>query len=185
MEKKNGFFKYLKSRLPIFLILICVIVAAVASGVMGKYVADKDDEASFEVIAEPKLELEVSAPDASGNYTITNSESSNMPSFVRFTVVVNWKSDANNELWFLAPVEGTDYAVNSDNCTKLGEYYYYNGEVAVGESFNVSVTPITPKDGYTLEIKVLSESIQSVPDSAVQDAWGVEFNETDWTQITD
>lgn len=184
MGKKNSFFRYLKSRLPIFLILICVIAAAVASGVMGKYVADKNDEAAFEVIAEPKLELEVSAPDASGNYTITNLQSSNMPSFVRFTVVVNWKSDNHNELWFSAPVEGTDYTVDAENCTKIGKYYYYNGEVAVGASFNIKVTPDTTKEGYTMEIKVLSEAIQSVPDSAVQDAWGVEFNETNWTQIT-
>lgn len=184
MEKKNSFFKYIKSRLPIFIILICLIITAIASGVMGKYVADKDDEASFEVIAEPKLYLDVSEPDASGNYQITNSTGSNMKSYIRFTVVVNWRSDSHGELWFTEPVEGVDYSINVDGCTKIDEHYYYNGEVAIGGFFNLQVQQLEQKDGYTMEIQVISESIQCVPKSAAADAWGVEFDGTSWVEVT-
>lgn len=191
MKNKSSFWKYIKSRLPIFVIVICIITAAVASGVMGKYVADKDDEASFDVIAEPKLFLDVSEPSVTenadgtiyNNYTITNPTSSNMKSYIRFTVVVNWRSNNHGELWFTEPVEGVDYSISSGDYTKIGEHYYYNGEVSIGGFFNLQVQQLRQKDGYTMEIQVHSESIQCVPESAAADAWGFEFNGTEWVEV--
>ena len=186
MTKTNTFWKYIKSRLPLLLIALCIITCAIASVVYGKYVTDKDNTAGFEVIAQPSLELVVSEPktddqdSSKTNYTIANSASSNMPTFIRFTVVVNWVNSEGN-LWFSQPVEGTDYVITT-SCTELDGYYYYDGEVPAGNSFNLSVSQLNQKDGYTMKIEVVAESVQSVPTTAVEEAWGVTFNGTDWAK---
>ena len=164
------------------LIVLCVVTCAIASVVYSKYVTDKDDTAGFEVIAEPNLEIAVSAPnqtDSQTNYTITNTANSNMPAYIRFTVVVNWIDNDSDNIWFSQPVEGKDYSISS-SCTELNGYYYYNGEVSVGNGFDLCVSQLDQKDGYTMQIEVIAEGIQSVPVTAVEEAWGVTFNGTVW-----
>ena len=176
MKNKSSFWKYIKSRLPIFVIIICIITAAVASGVMGKYVADKNDEADFEVIAEPKLNITVT-PDGSGNYRIANAADSNMPAYIRFTVVVNWINDNFGDgVWFVKPEINTDYTLTVNGCSKVGDYYYYNGTVAVDSGFDITVSQINPSDDFTLQVQVIAEGFQSVPDSAVRIAWGATYD---------
>lgn len=175
------FWKYIKSRLPVLLIALCIVSGMIASAGYAKYVADEEEEASFDVVAQPELTLNVSAPDANGNYTIANAASNNLPTYIRFTVVANWVSNTNGQVWFLQPVEGVDYRINT-SCTQIDDYYYYNGEVGAGTGFQVNVSPIVQKDSYTLQIEILAESIQSVPTTVVEGAWGVTFNGSTWSK---
>ncbi len=188
MKVMNIFWKYIKNRLPVLMLSLCLVTGAVASAVYGKYVTDETDEASFDVVATPNLDLQVSESDdddtdSEYKYTITNSSTSNIPTYVRFTVVVNWVQEGTEEIWFLPPVEGVDYEIKTPY-TKVGGYYYYNGEVVPGFSFGVNVSQLKSKDGYTLQVSVLAESIQCVPATAVEDAWGVTFNGTNWVKST-
>lgn len=55
-------------------------------------------------------------------------------------------------------------------------YWYYPDAVAPGGStseliYEAKVTGLQEGDGYTVDLEILSQAIQSVPDEAVEEAW--------------
>ena len=180
---------YIKSRLPLLLLAFCLITCAVASMVYGKYVNNNKSEADINVTAQGVLTIPVTGgeTDQAGTYAyaVTNkavSEGSNIPAYIRAAIVVNWQ-DAEGTLWAVPPKEGTDYAI-STNCQLLGDYYYYKGECAPGDSFPIQVTQAgtaKPPAGYSLHVTILAEGIQCMPADAVKDAWGVQFDGNTWS----
>lgn len=104
----------------------------------------------------------------------------NINAFIRATIVITWQNE-KGEVYPVLPVEGTDYAItlNPDNgWFENNGIYYCKTEVAPGASTPVLIKECTqeianaPK-GYGLNVEILSSSIQSLPRSAVQDAWGI------------
>lgn len=70
-----------------------------------------------------------------------------------------------------------------DRWVKYGEYYYYTKPVAPGASpaadliSSIVLTgSYTDADGGKQAIDVMAEAIQSVPEEAVQAAWGAGFS---------
>ena len=184
--------EYIKSRLPLLLLSLCLITCAVASMVYGKYVHNNKSEAEIQITAQGVLTIPVTGgeTDQAGTYayTITNkavsegTEGSNIPAYIRAAIVVNWQ-DAEGNLWAVPPKQGTDYTISAELCQLLGDYYYFKGECAPGASFPIQVTQAgtaRPPAGYTLHVKILAEGIQSIPADAVKEAWGVEFDGTTW-----
>ena len=89
-------------------------------------------------------------------------------------------NDKNQHIGGLAEIPeftpGTDWV-------KYGEYYYYTQPVAPGESpaddliSSIALTGSYPDvDGGKQAIDVMAEAIQSVPEEAVQAAWGAGFS---------
>lgn len=187
MTKKGFLWNYIKSRLPLLLLSFCLITCAVASMVYGKYVDDREEAATLDIIAEGELTITVTGPgpddNLPGEYTITNDVSSTIPAYIRFAVVVNWQ-DGEGNLWAVPPKEETDYTVSWENeaLVKLDDgYYYYNGIRNPSEGFAVTVTPKGEgKSGYTLHVQIVAEGIQSVPLSAAENAWKATFNGSAW-----
>lgn len=104
----------------------------------------------------------------------------NINAFIRATFVITWQNN-KGEVYPVLPVEGTDYAItlNPDNgWFENNGIYYCKTEVAPGASTPVLIKECTqvlanaPK-GYGLNVEILSSSIQSLPRSAVQEAWGI------------
>lgn len=101
--------------------------------------------------------------------------------YIRATYVVNWV-DAQGRISASDP-EGYSYSLteNPDGAwTEKDGYFYYTSSIAPGAStagslLTCEVTyPENPE--YTLSVEVLAEAIQSTPDNAVQEAWGVTVN---------
>ena len=101
--------------------------------------------------------------------------------YIRATYVVNWV-DAQGRIAASDP-EGYSYSLtkNPDSAwTEKDGCFYYTSSIAPGAStagslLTCEVTyPENPE--YTLSVEVLAEAIQSTPDNAVQDAWGVTVN---------
>ena len=174
---------YIKSRLPLLLLALCVMSCAVVSMVYSKYVTTKDGNSNVNITAEGKLTVTVSDPE-NGVYTVTNSNDSNMSAFVRLTVVVNLL-DNRGRLWATPTVEEQHYTVVTD-CTKLSDgYYYYNGALAPGNAFTVTVNEGTIPSNLTLQVQVLAEAIQCVPADVAEDAWSATFANNAWTKQAD
>ena len=99
--------------------------------------------------------------------------------YIRATYVVSWV-DASGCIAASDPA-GYSYTLteNPDNSWIKGEdgYFYYLTPVAPNDSTPGSLLtctatyPDNPK--YTLSVEILAEAIQSTPESAVADAWGV------------
>ena len=174
--------KYIKSRLPLLLLSLCIMTSAVASMIYAKYVDDKSNNAEIDITVEGELVITVS-PEShdAGVYTITNDKTkgSTIPAYVRFAVIVNWQ-DGDGNLWAVPPVKDTNYTITVSDCTLLNGYYYYNGVRNPGEAITVKVAPGETKTGYTLHVQIVAEGIQSVPLSVAESAWHATYNGSEW-----
>ena len=106
---------------------------------------------------------------------------SEYPVYIRAKVVVNWATEAGDILGD-APVLDEDYTLTLAEKTGwfLDEdgYYYYSAKVAEGANTDILISECQPvagktPEGYHLQVEILAESIQAIPDRAVVDAWGV------------
>lgn len=117
---------------------------------------------------------------AKSNVSIKNT--SDIPVYIRASIIVTWK-DSDGNVYGQKPVAGTDYTMTMANDSKWvpnGGYYYYTSPVAVGATTGTLISSCTvkagatpPGDDYKLSVEIIAEAIQSQPDRAVEDAWGV------------
>ena len=99
--------------------------------------------------------------------------------YIRATYVVNWV-DASGRIAASDPA-GYSYTLteNPDSSWTQGKdgYFYYLTPVAPGKFTPGSLLTCTAtypdNPEYTLSVEILAEAIQSTPESAVADAWGV------------
>ena len=103
--------------------------------------------------------------------------------YIRATYVVNWV-DAQGNIASSDPA-GYKYTLtaNLNNSWTKGSdgYFYYTSPIAPGDSTQGSLLTCTvtypDNPEYTLSVEVLVEAIQSTPDNAVQEAWGVSISQ--------
>lgn len=184
MKIKN-LFKNTKITWPILVLILVLVTTSATSWVLGKYISNQHTDAGVDITAEGKVELSVT-DNGNGTYTIKNTDESNIPAYVRFTVVVTWRANEDGKLWGTPTTEGVDYTVSAPNCTALsyGEYtyYYFKGAVqedeilAQNEEFTINVDPISTKADYTLCVEILADAIQCLPSNITNSAWGVVFD---------
>lgn len=104
----------------------------------------------------------------------------NINAFIRATIVITWQNN-NDEVYPVLPVEGTDYDItlNPENgWLEDNGIYYCKTEVAPNNSTPVLIQSCkqiseNAPEGYGLNVEILSSSIQSLPRSAVTDAWHI------------
>ena len=101
--------------------------------------------------------------------------------YIRATYVVNWV-DAQGNIAASDP-EDYSYSLTKNPDSKWIEkdgYFYYTSPVAPGDSTQGSLLTCTvtypDNPEYTLSVEILAEAIQSTPDKAVREAWGVTVN---------
>lgn len=104
--------------------------------------------------------------------------------YVRAAVVVTWQ-DAQGNILAEVPVHGTDYTIqwNTADWTQVGDFWYCVSSVNSGGEtppLISGLTKIVSKDGCTLTVEILSQTIQALGTtdadasvSAMEDAWGV------------
>lgn len=107
---------------------------------------------------------------------------SDIPVYIRASIVVTWK-DSDGNVYGQKPASSDyDMVMVLDNGWVEGAdgYYYYTSPVAVGDTTGTLIRSCTVKDGatppgddYKLSVEIIAEAIQSQPDRAVEDAWGV------------
>ena len=86
--------------------------------------------------------------------------------YVRAAVVVTWR-DSSGNVYVMPPQEGVDYSISyGKQWTKNDDYWYYNSVVVSGKETDCLITeckPLkkAPVEGYTLNVKVVAQTIQS------------------------
>jgi hypothetical protein len=103
--------------------------------------------------------------------------------YVRVAVVINWQ-DAKDDVIGRTPVEGVDYTVtfNETDWFFYEGFWYCKEPVAVGYVSKVLVEELEPApldlpEGYHLSVEFVASAVQSQPDAAVQEAWGVDVED--------
>lgn len=122
---------------------------------------------------------------------VNNTE--NYSVFVRAAVVVTWSNGAETAVLSEVPVENEDYKIeynfeadSSGKCWFRGTdgFFYCNTPIEANKNTPIlikSCVPIkaAPVDGYTLDVKIVAQTIQSAGTTddtdipAVTDAWGI------------
>ena len=121
MKIGKAIFQYIKSRLPLVLLLLCTVSGVVANAVYAKYTKDIDTDVSVNVVGEGEIKIAVSK-NGDGTYSIHNTSESKIPAYIRFTVVTNWKQKEGGALWYQGP---EDVTVTAPNAQPLSDGYYY------------------------------------------------------------
>lgn len=191
MKMKKRLLMYFKDRMILVLLTLCIASGAAASAVYAKYVKSFDSEVGVNIVGYGDIEVAVEKQ-TDGSYTIKHDEGSNIPAYIRFAIIVNWKG--TDGLWYVDP---SDVVYNVPNAQLLDGYYYcvYEGSAKIsprtesnpGTEINgitVTTTAEPPVDGYEFYVQIVAEAIQCMPANAVEDAWGVTFNGTNWVKST-
>ena len=124
-------------------------------------------------------------------FSAISTDDSDTDAYVRFKVVATWVSTTNDtNLYAGAPVLDRDYSLSYDNAKiiKLGDFYYVKDAVSKNETVslitamlldgtNETANTIQQPTNYQLKIEVLTDAIQSKPESAAEEAWGVEITD--------
>ena len=176
----------MKNRLPMLLLVVCLISCTVASAVYAKYVKNINADVTVDVVGNGDIEIEIVQNTEDDTYTIRHTSNSKIPGYIRFTIVVNWKHKTDATLWYISP---SDVVCAVPCAQKLGDYYYGlaggDAEIALEEALSgikVTTTAVAP-DGYELDVQILAEAIQCMPVNVVESAWGVKFENGDWKKI--
>lgn len=185
MEIGKRILAFIKGRLPLVLLSVCILVCGVFSAVYAKYIKDIDNDVVIDIVGEGDIELAVSKNTDDDTFQIAHHTDSRIPAYIRYAVVANWK-DGEGNIWYTPP---TSVTVNNSHAQLLDGYYYcvYEGkaEIELGtvlSGIQVEATGSAPA-GYTLHVQLLVEAIQCVPADVVEDAWGVTFQDGAWKAV--
>lgn len=165
----------------VLVVSVLALVLAVAGGTLAWLSANTTPVTNTFTPAQVSCTVEETFENnVKSNVKIKNT--SNIDAYIRAYVVVTWK-DAQGNVYGKLPVKNTDYTMTGPETgwEEKDGYYYYTSPVAANGGLtgvlisecklNEGVMP--PADGYSLSVEIIAEAIQSQPDSAVQQAWGV------------
>jgi apolipoprotein N-acyltransferase len=181
---------------------VCLLLILLVSGTVGAEAwlhMDTDPVTNTFPVAEsvaPQISEEVSGD--AGNITEKRNVTVNVGTtsvsndagysvYVRAAVVITWQDSAGN-VYIEAPEEEDYTIVYGDDWTYDSNtgYWYYNSVVKSGDQTTAliqscSALAAAPVNGYTLNVKIIAQTIQSAGStdtgnkSAVMDAWNYTY----------
>ena len=163
------------------LLVSLVLIAAIAVGSTVAFIATSTEPIT-NIFNPANVTIDIDEKFENGVKTdVQVKNTGNTDAFIRAKIVVTWK-DANGNVSATKPVEGTDYTMtlNETNWFRGSDgFYYCKTSVAPKGSTPALITAckkadgVTPPDGYDLSVEIIASGIQSTPDSAVKEAWGM------------
>lgn len=101
-----------------------------------------------------------------------------IPAYIRVAVVAN-TVDADGSITDTADVRDK---LASSGWTEINGYYYYNGVVQPNEKTGNLLAEGIDLNG--IQVTILASAIQAEPDSAVAEAWSVQFDGSTWSAVS-
>ena len=162
----------------VLVVSVLVLLLAVAGGTLAWLTAQDSVNNTFTPAHVTCTVEETFNGTEKTNVQIKNT--SDIPAYIRAYIVVTWK-DADGNVYGKLPVANTDYTMTMgpNGWAQKDGYWYCNTAVASGANTPVLISNCEVKDnatipdGYKLSVEIIAEAIQSVPDTAVKEAWGV------------
>ncbi len=164
------------------LLVSLVLIAAIAVGSTVAFIATSTEPIT-NIFNPANVTIDIDEKIENGVKTdVKVKNTGNTDAFIRAQIVVTWK-DTNGNVSATKPVlgEDKDYTMTlneTDWFLGTDGFYYCTKSVAP----NGGSTPVliaeckkigTPPDGYDLSVEIIASGIQSTPDGAVKEAWGM------------
>ncbi len=162
----------------IAIVALCICIAAASVEGVYTYLMSKTDTLSNNFVP-AVVTCEVEETFQNGvktNVKVRNT--GNTAAYIRAAVVVTFVAD-DGKVLATSPIENVDYTITWANSgwKKASDGYWYHADAveANGITSNLieTASAVSAPDGYKLNIQIIATAIQSTPDSAVQDAWGI------------
>ena len=171
----------------VLVVSVLVLLLAVAGGTLAWLTAQTDGVVNTFTPAQVSCEV---TEDFNGtiksNVNVTNTN--DIYAYIRVKLVTYRVNEAGQHIGGTATIP--EFTLGT-NWVKNGEYYYYTKPVAPNQKPETNLTDsmtligsYMDTDGGKQVIEVMAEAIQSVPDRAVQDAWGVTIANGSVTAVT-
>lgn len=172
------------------LLVSLVLIAAIAVGSTVAFIATSTEPIT-NIFNPANVTIDIDEKFENGVKTdVKVKNTGNTDAFIRAQIVVTWK-DANGNVSATKPVEGTDYTMTlneADWFQGTDGFYYCKTSVAPNGFTPALITEckkadgVTPPDGYDLSVEIIASGIQSTPDGAVTEAWGMTVTNGQLTQ---
>ena len=179
-KSRNTDKKRVLGRKGITLAVCLLTVLAVSVGTTVAFISYSSDPTvtDFSVSA-----VDCEVKEHNGYYSVINCGDTD--AYVRAAIIVTWRDDSGNIYGKSQPAVDSDYSIgmNLDDWF-MGEdgYYYCVEPVGVGletEPLIMGFTDISSEapEGYKLSLEVIAAAIQSYPQNAVTENWGIAVDE--------
>lgn len=161
------------------LLVSLVLIAAIAVGSTVAFIATSTEPIT-NIFNPANVTIDIDEKIENGVKTdVQVKNTGNTDAFIRAKIVVTWK-DTNGNVSATKPVEDTDYTMTlneADWFQGTDGFYYCKTSVAPNGFTPVLIEKCektrTPPDGYDLSVEIIASGIQSTPDGAVKEAWGM------------
>ena len=171
--------RVMKTKQPVALVALLVLLCCTVAGTLA-YLVDSTDPVT-NTFTPASVSTEVNEDfDGITKSNVTIKNTGDIPAYIRAAVIINWADGDGNVS--ATPVKTTDYTIKwtKEGWVEHSGYYYYTAPVAVGALTGQLFTGcelakgVTPPEGYSLQVTILADGIQSEPADAVIQAWGVD-----------
>ena len=171
--------RVMKTKQPVALVALLVLLCCTVVGTLAYLVTSTDPVTNTFTPASVSTAVDETFKNGvKSDVKIQNT--GNIDAYIRAAVIINWADGDGNVS--ATPVKTTDYTIKwtKEGWVEHGGYYYYTAPVAVGALTGQLFTGcelakgVTPPEGYSLQVTILADGIQSEPADAVIQAWGVD-----------
>lgn len=171
--------RVMKTKKPVALVALLVLLCCTVAGTVAYLVTSTDPVTNTFTPAHVSTAVDETFENGvKSDVKIKNT--GDIPAYIRAAVIINWADGDGNVS--ATPVKTTDYTIKwtKEGWVEHGGYYYYTAPVAVGALTGQLFTGcelakgVTPPEGYSLQVTILADGIQSEPADAVIQAWGVD-----------
>ena len=171
--------RVMKTKQPVALVALLVLLCCTVAGTLA-YLVDSTDPVT-NTFTPAHVSTAVDETFENGvKSDVKIQNTGDIPAYIRAAVIINWADGDGNVS--ATPVKTTDYTIKwtKEGWVEHGGYYYYTAPVAVGALTGQLFTGcelakgVTPPEGYSLQVTILADGIQSEPADAVIQAWGVD-----------
>ena len=166
----------------VLVVSLLVMMLVVAGGTLAWLTANDSVINTFEP-AEVSCKVVENFDDGITKTNVNVENTSDVPAYLRVKLVTYRVNEAGQHIGGTAEIPNFELG---EGWVEHDGYYYYTNPVEAGEmpAFNLadSITLIgsyPDADGGKQVIEVIAEAIQSLPNRAVQDAWGVTISPGD------
>ena len=164
------------------LLVSLVLIAAIAVGSTVAFIATSTEPIT-NIFNPANVTIDIDESFVDGVKTdVQVKNTGSTDAFIRAKIVVTWK-DADGNVSATKPVKNTDYTMTLNTTDWfLGSDGFYYCKTSVAPDAPNNLTPVliekcektgTPPDGYDLSVEIIASGIQSTPDGAVKEAWGM------------
>lgn len=170
----------------ITLIVSLALICTAAVGVTVAYItASTDPKENVFTPAEVTCEVIEDTFDGSVKKNVKIKNTGDTPAYIRAAIVATWVSAEGNKVSAILPEKDVDYTLTYGDSEKwqlaADGYWYYTEPVSTNSLTDVLISSCAPvedkaPDGFVLSVEIVASAIQSSPDDAVKEAWGMNVN---------